>query len=225
MRIVGLSSKRRYAILSNKNTSSGEQRLQELRQYWDGLASTFDDEPDHGLREPLVLEAWQDALKRWLPTAKAMILDIGCGTGSLSVIFAGLGHTVTGIDLSPTMVSLAEAKAKSYGYQIKFQVMDAAFPELPHRHYDVIVCRHLLWTLPEPKTVLSRWLELLRQDGRLILIEGYWGTDVGIHAEEIVGYLPPSLTNVSTQDLSEVTNLWGRVVTDERYAVIADLHR
>lgn len=58
------------------------------------------------------------------------------------------------IDLSPKMISLAQKKAASQGYQIEFRVMDAAFPQLPHNQFDVIVCRHLLWVLPEPPQVL-----------------------------------------------------------------------
>jgi hypothetical protein len=34
-----------------------EQRLQEAQQFWDNEADTFDDEPDHGLRNPVVREA------------------------------------------------------------------------------------------------------------------------------------------------------------------------
>jgi SAM-dependent methyltransferase len=208
--------------LSNKKPTNNERRLQESRQYWNGLAPAFDDQSDHGLRQSFVWEAWKNLLSRWLPSPKATILDIGCGTGSLSTILAGLGHAVTGIDLSPAMISLAEKRAKLHGYSIHFQVMDAAFPELPCQQYDVIVCRHLLWAFPEPQSVLSRWIELLKQGGRLILIEGYWGTGVGLHAKEIIEWLPPSLTSIALQNLGDDPNFWGRVVPDERYALIAD---
>jgi 2-polyprenyl-3-methyl-5-hydroxy-6-metoxy-1,4-benzoquinol methylase len=69
-------------------------------QYWDELAAAFDDEPDHGLRDPIVREAWLARLSHWLPSNRAAILDIGCGTGSLSVLLAVLGHEVIGIDWS-----------------------------------------------------------------------------------------------------------------------------
>ena len=102
-------------------------------------------------------------------------------------------------------------------------MMDAAFPQLPHEQFAVLVCRHLLWALPEPEQVLHRWTKFLKRKGRLILIEGYWGTGSGLHASEIVEMLPPSFTNVSVQNLSANPNLWGKDVTDERYAIIADL--
>jgi SAM-dependent methyltransferase len=101
--------------------------------------------------------------------------------------------------------------------------MDAAFPQLPHNQFDVIICRHLLWALPEPAQVLRRWAELLKSKGRLLLIEGYWETGGGLQAKQITEILPPSFSGYMVQDLSDNPNLWGKKVTDERYAIVADL--
>lgn len=200
-----------------------EKRLRDSRQYWNNIASSFDEEPDHGLRNPIVLENWIEFLKTWLPYTNATILDIGCGTGSLSVVLSGLGHRVTGIDVSPSMISIAQAKAASQGYQIEFRVMDAASPQLHHEQFDAIICRHVLWALPEPKQVLQRWIEFLKNRGRLILIEGYWGIGSGLHASEITEMLPSSFINVAVKNLSDNPNLWGKFVADERFAIIADI--
>ena len=209
--------------MSEYNTGNDKKRLQESRQYWDDLASSFDDEPDHGLRDSLVLEAWTELLKTWIPAANATILDIGCGTGSLSVILARLGHTVTGIDLSPSMISLARTKAAAYGLEIEFHIMDASHAQFAEHQFDVILCRHLLWALSEPEQVLQRWIKLLKPGGRLILIEGYWRTGAGLHAEEITEMLPSSFINISVRNLSNDPGFWGGTVTDERYIIIADL--
>jgi len=210
--------------MTKDNNHDNEKRLDESRQYWNDVAASFDNEPDHGLHNPVVLGAWTQLLRTWLPPNNVTILDVGCGTGSLSVVLAGLGHEVTGIDLSPVMISLAKAKAVASKYPVTFQVMDAAFLELPPRQYDAIVCRHLLWALPEPSQVLQRWVRLLKRGGRLVLIEGYWNTGGGLHAEQIVEALPSSLTKVEIQNLSNQPNLWGGVVADERYMLVADLH-
>jgi 2-polyprenyl-3-methyl-5-hydroxy-6-metoxy-1,4-benzoquinol methylase len=175
------------------------------------------------LRNPIVLEAWTNLLKEHIHFADGTILDIGCGTGSISVVLAELGHKVTGIDLSPAMISLAQTKAESHGHQIKFQVMDAAFPEFPQQQFDLIMCRHLLWALPEPKQVIQRWLEFLKPNGRLFMVEGYWGTGAGLQAKDLMAMLPPAFNNISIQNLSDNPNYWGGHVTDERYAIIADL--
>jgi 2-polyprenyl-3-methyl-5-hydroxy-6-metoxy-1,4-benzoquinol methylase len=140
-------------------------------------------------------------------------------------VIAKLGHRVTGIDLSPSMISLARTKAANRGVQVEFRVMNATSPELPPRQFDAIVCRHLLWTLREPGQVLRRWAGLLKETGRLVLIEGYWESGAGLRAEEIVKILPPSFTVYSLENLSEDASLWGKAVDDERYAIIADKNR
>lgn len=206
----------------NQN-SDNEKQLDESRQLWDEAAASFDNQPDHGLRDPKILAAWTALLQESLAPVKGAVLDIGCGTGSLSVVLAGLGYDVTGIDFSPVMIALAEQKAQRAGHPIQFHVMDAAFPQFPAQHFDAIVCRHLLWTQPPIDEVLKRWVELLRPGGRLLLIEGYWFTGAGLHAEEIVQALPASLTNVTVRSLSEQADLWGGALSDERYAITADL--
>jgi 2-polyprenyl-3-methyl-5-hydroxy-6-metoxy-1,4-benzoquinol methylase len=205
------------------NSDAYQSQLQQTSAYWDQAAASFDDEPDHGLRNPLILKTWSAFLKAHLPSAPAKILDIGCGTGSLSVVVAGLGHSVTAIDLSPAMIALAQAKAASQALAIDFQVMDAAFPQLPLQSFDLILCRHLLWALPEPAQVLSRWRNLLRPLGGLLLIEGHWWTGGGLHAHEITALLPPGFAPAAVHDLSQIPGLWGQPIHDERYAVIANL--
>ena len=208
--------------MSQEDDLEDEWRLEEMRRYWDDAAAVFDDGPDHGLHDPQVLHAWTTLLSTWLPAPAAAVLDMGCGTGSLSVVLAGLGHAVTGIDISPAMVARAQAKAQAGGHFIEFHVMDAAAPQLASRSFDVVVCRHLLWALAAPAQVLRRWAALLKPGGRLLLIEGYWSTGAGMHATELVAALPTAVTAVSVQDLSTQPAHWGKTVTDERYAVIAD---
>jgi ubiquinone/menaquinone biosynthesis C-methylase UbiE len=199
-----------------------EQQLQETRQYWDNEAVTFDNEPDHGLRDPVVREAWTNLLVNSLPSPPASVLDIGCGTGSLSILLAGLNYAVTGIDLSEVMIARAKAKTKTAGYSIRFRVMDASNPDFSSQKFDVIVCRHLLWTLPEPALALQRWSKILVPGGRLVLIEGYWHTGVGLQSQQVIDTLPSTFTAVTAKNLSDHPNLWGGEVTDERYIVIAD---
>jgi SAM-dependent methyltransferase len=201
---------------------SEQEGLRAAQQLWDKAAETFDNEPDHGLRDPITRSAWRDLLGQWLPVAPRKILDIGCGTGSLTLLLAELGHDVIGVDLSPAMVVHAKTKSVAAGYHIPFQVMDAANPQFASEHFDVILCRHLLWALPEPALVLQRWASLLAPTGKLILIEGFWHTGAGLHAQRILSALPLSLTNVHVQPLSGNSQLWGGKISDERYAILAD---
>ncbi|MGW1023258.1 methyltransferase domain-containing protein [Streptomyces sp. NPDC002577] len=188
---------------------------------WDAEAATFDDYPDHGLRDPAVRDAWAARMKEWLPSARSHILDLGCGTGSLSLLAAEQGHQVTGVDLSPRMAE--RARAKLAGHDAEILVGDAAAPPVGDRRFDVVLVRHVLWTLPDPEAVLRHWRGLLRPGGRLVLVEGVWGetSPVGIPARRLVELLAPLTARLHTERLSGDARLWGRAVHDERYAVVA----
>ncbi|MFJ5308881.1 class I SAM-dependent methyltransferase [Streptomyces sp. NPDC088350] len=188
---------------------------------WDAEAAAFDEEPDHGLRDPEVRRAWADRLRAWLPAGAADILDLGCGTGSLSLLAAEQGHHVTGVDLSPAMLALARAKLA--GRDAVFLIGDAAVPPVGEQRFDVVLVRHVLWALPDPARVLRYWRGLVRPGGRLVLIEGRWGT-VGIPADRLTELLAPLVSvagHVRVERLSDDPLLWGKPVDDERYAVVA----
>ena len=199
------------------------QSLHESRSFWDDQAAAFDEAPDHGLHDPAVRAAWMALLESCLPPPRqGALLDLGCGTGTLSLILAGWGYAVTGIDLSPGMIAQAERKAQAAGRPITFHVMDAAFPDLPGQTFDVLVCRHLLWALPEPAQVLRRWAGLLNPSGRLLLIEGFWHTGGGLHPAAVLAALPDTFSGTTHLNLSDRPALWGGPVQDERYLVAAE---
>ncbi|MFD3574120.1 trifunctional class I SAM-dependent methyltransferase/NUDIX hydrolase/VOC family protein [Streptomyces sp. NPDC058644] len=191
-----------------------------MRIDWDAEAATFDEEPDHGLRDPAVREAWAERLRDWLP-ATGDVLDLGCGTGSLSLLAAEAGHRVTAVDLSPGMVE--RAREKLAGHAAEVLVGDAGEPPVQGRRFDAILVRHVLWTLPDPEAALRHWCGLLRPGGRLVLVEGVWGTTnpSGIPASRLADALTPLATHLHSERLSGDERLWGRRVEDERYAVVA----
>ncbi|MET8677466.1 methyltransferase domain-containing protein [Streptomyces sp. NPDC004647] len=188
--------------------------------YWDAAAAHFDDEPDHGLRDPAVRAAWAARLADWLPGEPSDVLDLGCGTGSLALLAAGRGHRVTAVDRSPRMAG--EARAKLAGTGARVLVGDAARPPVGERRFDVVLARHVMWMLADPAAVLRHWAGLLRPGGRLVLVEGVWGeTDpAGIPAATLSAAAAPLAGRIHTERLSADAALWGRKVTDERYAMV-----
>ena len=82
-----------------------------IREYWDGQAADFDREADHGLLDPAVRRAWAELILPLISLPGSEVADMGCGTGSLSMLLAEAGHRVRGLDLSARMVDAARAKA------------------------------------------------------------------------------------------------------------------
>jgi magnesium-protoporphyrin O-methyltransferase len=58
-------------------------------------------------------DAMRETIASWLPEELrgARVLDAGCGTGALSVALARRGADVLGVDVSPTLVGLANERA------------------------------------------------------------------------------------------------------------------
>jgi 2-polyprenyl-3-methyl-5-hydroxy-6-metoxy-1,4-benzoquinol methylase len=209
-----------------------------VRQHWDRRAPDFDKEASHGLLNDTQSQAWHGLISRMAGAATLDVLDIGCGTGFLSLLLAQLGHRVTGIDVAEAMLQLARRKAAGQGLRINFRLADAEAPNLPPRSFDLVVERHVLWTLPHPQTALQSWRELLRRDGRLMLIEGHWqGMEVRDEYTEIHWHLPLfggrpedeiadllracGFSSIHTEPLME-TELWVQPPTHQRYLLIAN---
>ena len=194
-------------------------RVGAVSELWDAEAPTFDDEPDHGLREPRTREAWRTLLAGHLPGPPARVADLGCGTGTLSVLLADDGYAVDGVDFSPEMVARARAKAGARP-DVSFAVADAGEPPLTPGAYDVVLCRHVLWALPDRAAALGRWKQLLTEAGLLLLVEGSWHTGAGLTATETEALLRAAGREPTTQHLTDPA-LWGGPITDERYLVVA----
>ena len=186
---------------------------------WDDEAATFDEAADHGLRDPAVRAAWRDLLLSVLPPAPGRVADLGCGTGTLALLLADEGYVVDCVDFSPEMVRLARAKTGDRT-DLTCVEADAAAPPLESGAYDVVLCRHVLWALPDQVAVLRRWVDLLAPGGRLVLVEGNWTTGAGLTADATLTLLEEAGRPGVVRHLPEPA-YWGREITDERYLVLA----
>ncbi len=78
---------------------------------YQSLAGSYD-----RFTEDVGYPAWADYFERLFSkhnTPVESLLDLGCGTGTLSCIFAERGYEVIGVDASPDMLAQAQAKAAS----------------------------------------------------------------------------------------------------------------
>lgn len=152
---------------------------QKVRENWNVHAKDYDEQYQHGLKSAGEREAWMKLLAQLIPEKNARILDVGAGTGFLSLMLAQQGHQVKGVDLSPGMLDKARKKAKTAKLgNIEFAEGDAEALEEPSEKYDIVINRHLLWAMPNPKQAVSEWARVLKPGGRLIIIDGDWHYDL-----------------------------------------------
>jgi ubiquinone/menaquinone biosynthesis C-methylase UbiE len=188
---------------------------------WDEAAATFDEAADHGLGDTEVRQAWATLLARVLPVPPSRLLDVGCGTGTLALLASELGHEVVGVDFSEQMLGIARSKARGRA-GVGFLAGDAMAPPLTTGTFGAVLCRHVVWALPDPAAAVRAWVRLLQPGGRLVLIEGSWSTGAGLPSGRILDLLRhrglvPVLEHLSAP------RYWGGPVPDERYVVTAQL--
>ncbi len=114
------------ALGARRLTYYGRRVSEAMATAWDAEADRFDEQPDHGLANGRVRAAWVSLLRDVLPAPPARVIDLGCGTGTLSVLLAKLGYGVTGLDVSLRMLDRAVQKAARRGVDVRFTVGDAA---------------------------------------------------------------------------------------------------
>lgn len=186
------------------------------REMWDREAVTFDDAPDHGLADPLTRAAWRDLLLDVLPPAPARVVDLGCGTGTLTRLLIDEGYVVDGLDFSPQMIRRAQAKVP----EATFRVGDAATPDLEPSAFDVVLSRHVLWAMSDPTTAFGRWVDLLRPGGVVVLVEGRWHTGAGLTAREAEAIVRTRRAEIELRPLTDA-RYWGNQIDDERYLLVS----
>lgn len=211
-----------------------------VRRHWNGRAATFDGESQHGIHSEAQRDRWLEVLGEWTGE-DSLVLDIGCGTGVVSVLLAELGHDVVGVDFAPEMLSRARAKALRTDRSLAFCRGDAETLPVRDDAVDLVAARHLVWTLPDPEGAIQEWKRVLEPGSRILLIEGYWDHSEPWDEYEAIhddlpmydGRPPAELSRTLRREgLSEVTHeplldpvLWGREPHHDYYVMSATVLR
>lgn len=147
---------------------------QKIASCWDSTAKGYDKQYTHGLKSLGETEQWLLALKQITGDNPLKILDVGTGTGFLALLLAELGHTVKGIDISEGMMAEARKKAQQKGLPIQICYGDAENLDEPDNTYDLVINRHILWTMQHPEKAVREWVRVLKPGGKLVIIDGDW---------------------------------------------------
>ena len=135
----------------------------------DQMANEYDSwykTPKGRLVDKIEKEAMYEFLK---PQPGMEILDIGCGTGNLSLELARLGARVTGVDISELMLAIARQKALREKLDVKFYKADVHDLPFDDETFDAVVSLSALEFVSDLSEALKEAYRVLKHGGRLVI--------------------------------------------------------
>jgi SAM-dependent methyltransferase len=169
-------------------------------EYWNGRAGDTWVELNRLLDmelRPLGLEA-QAALG---PRPGERVLDIGCGGGETSLDLAQAispGGAVLGVDISRSLLEVAERRAESLDADIRFEAADAQTSDFGGERFDAAYSRFGVMFFAHPVAAFANILKALKPGGRIAFVcwrspqENPLMTAPLKAAEHLMPPLPPS---------------------------------
>ncbi|MBP5341784.1 MAG: bifunctional demethylmenaquinone methyltransferase/2-methoxy-6-polyprenyl-1,4-benzoquinol methylase UbiE [Bacteroidales bacterium] len=104
--------------------------------------------------------------KRAVKGLHGNVLDVACGTGDMVVELMKRGCTVTGVDLSEEMMSIAKTKAPA-----TYILGDAEHLPFPDAAFDAVTCAFGVRNFVHLKKGLGEMLRVLKPGGRMVILE------------------------------------------------------
>lgn len=146
---------------------------------------------------------------------RGLLLDLGCGTGTLGVLLSEKGYEVIGVDRSPDMLAEAQNKAMAAGQNILFLCQDMCALDL-YGTIDAAVCTlDGLNHLPNAEAVLTalRGVSLFMNPGGIFILD----VNTLYKHREVLG------SNTFVYDTDEVYCVWQNTLGKDRATVRMDL--
>ncbi|MGZ3618058.1 MAG: class I SAM-dependent methyltransferase [Ktedonobacteraceae bacterium] len=102
----------------------------------------------------------------------ATILELAPGPGYLSIELARMGnYHIIGLDISPTFVEIAQAKAREAAVDLDFRQGNASHMPLPDDLFDFLVCSAAFKNFSEPVQALDEMFRVLKPGGKALIID------------------------------------------------------
>lgn len=105
----------------------------------------------------------------------ARVLEVGCGTGWLSIGLAQMGCDVIGVDISPAAIALAQglqaARGPSQSGAVEFSAYDGKTLPLADESVDRVLCYDAFHHVRDQAATLKEFARVLKKGGRAAFLE------------------------------------------------------
>lgn len=144
---------------------TGETPTNRQRRVWNEAAPRYD-------RQIEFFERIQfGGGREWLTgRAKGRVLEVAVGTGRNLPFYAG-DVELTGIELAPAMLAIAQRRAAELGRVADLREGDAEHLPFADASFDTVLCALSLCTIPDPPAAIAEMYRVLVPGGRLLLLD------------------------------------------------------
>ncbi len=154
----------------------GETPAEKQRRVWDKTAPAYDRQMD------FVERMLGRGDREWLgERATGRVLEVAIGTGR-NLAFYAVARSLTGVDVSPEMLAVAQSKADARELPIDLREGDAEALPVEDASYDSVVCCLSLCTIPDPGAAIAEMRRALVPGGRLLLVDHVGSTWPPVYA-------------------------------------------
>jgi ubiquinone/menaquinone biosynthesis C-methylase UbiE len=145
-------------------TTANERTAKVLRA-WEKNAPSYDKQI------ALAERFWFGGGRQWLGArAQGRVLEVAIGTG-LNLPHYPAEARLTGIELSPAMLAIAQRRAAHLGRDVALRTGDAEALPFDGDSVDTVVCALSLCAIPRPATAIAEMKRVLVPGGRLLLLD------------------------------------------------------
>lgn len=170
--------------VSKKSKMSTAVAIRVQRRMWGGRADTWDRHNDSGMTKVA-----SKAIELAVVAPGMDCVDLGCGTGRLTMVLAERGANVVGVDVSAEMIERLEAQpVPEGGGSVRGMVVPVERLELAPASLDLVITNYALHHLldPDKERVVTAAFTWLRPGGKLVVADMMLGRGTTPRDREII---------------------------------------
>lgn len=141
-------------------------RQRKEKSIWEKMAASYDNSALANFEE-----AYRHSIEKCVQAVcrEDRVLEIGCGTGLITLEVAPHVKQIEAVDITPQMITIAQRKADQQGVKnVQFQVYDGYALPYADASFDAVLIFNVLHIVKEPRTLLREARRLLKPGGGLI---------------------------------------------------------